>query len=73
MQAKLNARFKKVEHGNAVFNLADGQELKVTKELLNPLPAEGTEFILTLLPEAEAVLEQEKLAKVLLNQILKDE
>jgi hypothetical protein len=70
MRASLTAELKSIEHGVAIFTLADGQELRVSKEDIQPLPEVGAAFNLTIVPAEEAALEQEKLAKTLLNQIL---
>ena len=71
MLVRLAATFDRLEYGKAVFILEDGQELRVAREIVNPTPEAGTAFALQLLPEQEAALDREALAKTLLNQLLR--
>lgn len=73
MLTRLHATFNRVESGSVVLTLEDGQELRVPKEDLQPLPSIGSEFTLQLLPSTEAELAANDLAKCLLNQLLDDE
>ena len=73
MHAVLSATLIKVEHGMAVLSLGDGQELKVPKEQLQPLPEIGSPMSLKISPESEANLDKNELAKTILNQLLGDE
>ena len=73
MLTRMNGRLAKVEYGKAVILLEDGQEFKVRKDDLQPLPALKTEMVVQVMTEAEAALSQQALAKTLLNQLLHDE
>jgi len=73
MHTRLSATFKGVEHGMAVIVLVDGQELKVAKEELQPLPVVGADLTLVLTLAEDAQLDQNALAKHLLNHLLGNE
>lgn len=70
MQTYLPGTLDRVERGNAVILLEDGQELLVPKELLQPLPEIGAAVSVKVLPAAEAEQERTELAATLLNQVL---
>ena len=60
----------RVEGNQVVIRLADKQEIKWPKSKLANAK-EGTPVKLTILTEAEAEQERQKLAKAILNEILK--
>lgn len=70
MHTYISGELDRVEHGMAVIKLSDGQELKVPKEGLQPIPEKGTPMSIRVLPTNEAEQEQATFAKSLLNQIL---
>lgn len=59
------------EGKQAILRLENGQDLRLLREEVEPA-AIGTTFRIQVLPEVEAQLTQEELARVLLNQILRD-
>lgn len=58
---------------HAVLSLENGQQLSCLREELEPGLVEGMQFVVQIIPEAEAKLEQEALARTLLNQLLSDD
>ncbi|MCC2631333.1 MAG: hypothetical protein K0S20_32 [Patescibacteria group bacterium] len=54
----------------AVLLLENGQELCILKEELGAALSEGDIFTVQILPEQEAALEKNELARTLLNQLL---
>lgn len=56
----------------AVLKLENGHELTLPKDDFALVP-EGTVLVLEVLPEPEATLKKEDLARTLLNQILQDD
>lgn len=73
MLTRISAELQRVEAGSAILVTQDGQELRVPKADLAPIPEMGTAYVLQVLPEQEALLEQEVLAKLLLNQIMRND
>jgi len=73
MLIRKQATLDRFEGKQAVLLLENKQELLILKEELGSDCQVGTIFTLQILPEAEALMEREELARVLLNQILKDE
>ena len=71
MILRKQATLDRFEGKQAILLLDSGQELAILKEEL-PGSKEGMVFVLTLLPDHEASLEKEALARTLLNQILAD-
>lgn len=55
------------------LTLENGQELKCLREELEPGAAEGAVYVVQIMPQNEAELTQQQLARTLLNQLLKDE
>jgi hypothetical protein len=70
MLTRIPAELQRIESGSAIFVLDDGQEVRIPKQDIEPASAIGTRYVFQVLPEAEAHLEQEALAKTLLNQIM---
>ena len=70
MRTYLTGTFDRVEHGMGVVRFADGQELKIAKDELHPVPEIGSEVGVTVAPIQEMELQKEVLAKELLNQLL---
>jgi hypothetical protein len=73
MLHRIQARLDRIEGARAVFTCADGQELAVQKSELAPLPELGSSFVVTIMPQDEAELTHEALAKTLLNQLITPE
>lgn len=73
MLTRLSGRLTKIEFGKAIITFEDGQELKVPKDDLQPVPVLDTEMAIQVMTETEAALERDALAKSLLNQLLHDE
>lgn len=73
MLTRIPATLNRLEGSNAVLVLEDGQELRVPREDLQPLPELGAGFTVQILPADEAELSADDLAKRLLNQLLDDE
>jgi len=73
MRTYLTAVLDRVEHGMGIIRFADGQELKITKEDLHPMPEVGSEVGVTVALLQEMELQKEVLAKELLNQLLGNE
>jgi len=71
MLVQKHATLQRFEGKQAVLQLENGQEIEVLKEELGN-GKEGDRFTLRILPEEEALLDQESLARTLLNQILDD-
>lgn len=71
MITRISAELQRIESGNAIFKLEDGQELLIPKGEAEPLAAIGTAYTIQVLPETEAKLSQDELAKTLLNQIMR--
>ena len=65
------ATIDKIEGKQATLLLENGQELYILKEELGAA-AVGDQYVIQILPEAEAALQRDDLAKTLLNQILSD-
>lgn len=72
MVVRKNAVLKKIEGKQAIFALENGEEFRILKEELHN-PQENQAYVVQILPQAEAVLERDALAKTLLNQILNEE
>lgn len=70
MLTRIQATFNGIEKGKAVFELQDGQKFQIPKQDLEPLPEEGSLFVVQVMPEKEANLNQNELAQTLLNQLL---
>jgi hypothetical protein len=70
MMARMSLQLVRIEGRYAIFSLEDGKELAILKQNIEPLEEIGSNYVLTVLPEKEALLEQNQLAKSLLNQIL---
>lgn len=72
----MRAQVEKVVGKKAVLVLEDGQRLSVDKEALwpNGIPADpqAEPFAIEILPESEAKMERDALARSLLNQLLAD-
>ena len=73
MVSHRNISFSRYEGKLAVFQAEDGQELAFPREDTGPALSSGDPFVLQLLPAAEALLDQQELARTLLNQLLDDE
>lgn len=65
--------FERWDGKQAVFQLDSGQEIALPKDDFSKDLPVGAVFMLKLLPEHEARLEQQELARTLLNQILADD
>lgn len=57
----------------ATLTLENGQELKCLREELEPGVVAGTQYVIQIIPEQEAQLSQDALARTLLNQLLSDD
>ena len=66
-----SATVDRFEGKQAVLKLENDQELRLLREDLEPAEL-GAAFQVQILPEAEAKLSQEELARTILNQILQD-
>jgi len=71
MLVQKQATLERLEGKQAVLQLENGQELTIAKEELGSVQL-GDRFSVRILPEQEALLDQEALARTLLNQILED-
>ena len=69
MLIRKQATLDHFEGKQAVLVMENGQKLLILKEELGAA-AEGASFVVQILPEPEAVLAKEELARELLNQIL---
>jgi hypothetical protein len=72
MILRIQATVQSLTASAAVLELEDGQVLTVSLRNLATRPAVGQVCTITVLPEAEAVLETEELARTLLNQLVAD-
>ena len=72
MLIKRNATISAIEGKKVVLELEDGQRLLVPKDDFQPqsVPEIGTPYSLQILSADEARLNQDELARILLNQIL---
>lgn len=70
MLLRKRATLEKVQGKQVVLTLENGQQLTLLRDELEPTVEVGAEYIVQIAPAAEAILEQEKLARTLLNQIL---
>ena len=73
MVLRKQATLDRIEGKQAVLVLENGQELLILKEELGDDLKEGDVYTIQILPEKEATLAKEALARTLLNQILNDE
>ena len=73
MIVRRQASIEKVNGKQVVLALESGERLTVGREELEPTVEVGTAFVVQILPAAEAALDQQALARTLLNQILADE
>lgn len=73
MLTRILATFDRVERRHIILLTEDGQEIRVAKEELEPLPPVGRRFVLQILPEEEAAMDQRQLATTLINQLLGNE
>lgn len=67
------ATLQEVKGKYAILALDGGQTLQLPREELEPTAEPGTPFVLQILPEREAAMDKDELARMLLNQILDDE
>ena len=67
------ATLQEVKGKYAILALDGGQTLQLLRDELEPTAEPGTSFVLQILPESEAAMERDELARTLLNQILDDE
>ncbi len=72
MIIRKSATLDRFEGKQAVLVLENGQELNILKEELQDV-VEGEAYVIQIMPDKEATLEREALARTLLNQILQDE
>lgn len=72
MILRKHATLDRFEGKQAVLVLETGDEIHILKEDLGKV-SEGQVYTLQILPEKEATLEKEELARALLNQILIDD
>jgi hypothetical protein len=72
MLVRKTAALDRFEGKQAILILEHGQEFRVLKEELGEVK-EGDVFTIQIMPEREASLEKEELARVLLNQILQSD
>jgi hypothetical protein len=70
MLVRKKATLEQIEGKNAILGLENGDKIKILREELSPSLEIGEKFVLQILPEAEAALEKEDLARVLLEQLL---
>jgi hypothetical protein len=68
---KIKAIFDRTEGDWAILNTADQKELRIPKNSL-PSARKGENFSIEIKTEEEAKSSDEKLAKVILNEILKN-
>jgi hypothetical protein len=73
MMVRKQAVVDRIEGRLAVLSLEGGDQIRVPKEDLGEDAVEGAVFVLQLLPDREAGLERETLARSLLNQLLEHE
>lgn len=72
MMIRKQATLDRFEGKQAVLLLDTGDEVHILKDELRN-PKEGQVYVFQILPDDEATLEKEALARTLLNQILADD
>ena len=72
MIAYKGAVVERVSGKQVVLSLDNGQTLTLLRDELEPNVAVGMEYRIQISPQAEAVLEQQNLARILLNQLLEN-
>lgn len=72
MITRKTAILDRFEGKQAILSLENGQELHILKEELGKA-TEGQAFTIQIMPDHEATLEKEALARTLLNQLLHDD
>ncbi len=70
MLLRLQGIISTIENGTVAIALDDGQVLSVPARDLTPAPKAGDTYTLTVLPEAEARLQTDELARTLLSQLI---
>ena len=70
MIVRKSATLTEIKGKYAILTLEGGQTLELPHEDLEPTVSTGTAFTIQILPEAEAAMEKDELARTLLNQIL---
>ena len=73
MIVRKNATLERYQGKQAVLKLENGDELHIPREELAPTAEINQNFVIQILPADEAKLEQDALARVLLNQILESD
>jgi hypothetical protein len=69
MLVRKRAIVEKIQGKQLVLSLENGQQLTLLRDELEPTTEVGAEFVIQILPKAEADLEQAELSRILLNQI----
>jgi hypothetical protein len=69
MLVRKRAIVEKLQGKQLVLSLENGQQLTLLRDELEPTVEVGMEFVVQILPKAEADLEQAELSRILLNQI----
>lgn len=72
MLHRIQGTITTLENGTVALELEDGQVLTLPLRELQPRPQVGDAYVLTLLPEAEAALATDDLARTLLSQLIID-
>lgn len=70
MLVRKKAILEQIEGKNAILGLENGDKIKILREELSPSLEIGAKYVLQILPEEEAALDREDLARVLLEQLL---
>jgi len=73
MIVRKNATLERFQGKQAILRLENGAELAILREDLEPTGEIGREYTVQILPADEAKLEQDALARLLLNQILEND
>lgn len=72
MVHRIQATITATDNGNAALELEDGQVFTVPLRDLQSKPEVGSTYILTILPEAQAKLATDELARSLLSELIVD-
>jgi hypothetical protein len=72
MLVRKQATLDRFEGKQAILLIDGGQELRLLRDDMGEVQP-GQTFVIQILPEAEAALERDELARTLLNQIINNE
>jgi hypothetical protein len=72
MVHRIQGTITSTDNGIAALQLEDGQVLTIPLRDLQPKPQVGDAYTLTLLPEAQAKLATDELARALLSELITD-